>query len=763
MDNTFDRKKEYILVFVSWVFVLILAYIKIWNGSMVLSPSNLMYYMPPWNTMGVGTEGPLLSDSIDSHLPEVYRLFYLNDMSMWDGMNSFGFPTTYNLLLNPINLVYFLPLKYAIFFNSLLKYSIAFFGMYFFMKQIKLHPIAGLVAAVSYSFSSIMVMWHFWPHTDVMMLAPLCFAIGEKLLNNKGIYYVLVQALIVYWMIIAGMPTYAAYVIYLFGFYVLFRTIQLFKKDIKNILITYIKFGVSFVLGVMASLGYLYTLIKMTVLNGYSESRANQGYATIPIKFLRSLFMPYFRDGLEMNATETIVFFGVVVMFFTPFIWIRVTKKRQWFWILSGVIIILFAYTHTLDVVFNIMPGIHTSLKFRVIALIPFVFSINAAVQFSDIIYNIDEYRKKWYRFINYLIVLGAWVAFKMTYPEVMKVIRNIIFVVLIAASLEIIINNKKRVVNNICLIVILAISIINMTSYAREYMPLIDANASVIPEPTDSIKYIQDNLKFRVFAGDGWTLFPRTNVYYGVRSITHHGFINTNSDIEQYLKSMDENIYVTRTNTHGSGISNINLFKYAGVDKVLLTYPIDEQYLDDYEEVYLAQDGLRIYSTDEFNDRFFISSNVKTVDNEDDMLAYMKDSFTKNGVVMLASDYNEEISTIDGDGYISVIEDESDYIKLKVNLDSTKIIVFNEYFDGGWKAIVDDQNTKVIKVNYLFNGIIIPEGEHEIVLKYDTKIQNILFWVTVMIVLSLVSLIVILRFKNWRNKNETDNSDTLL
>ena len=70
-----------------------------------------------------------------------------------------------------------------------------------------------------------------------------------------------------------------------------------------------------------------------------------------------------------------------------------------------------------------------------------------------------------------------------------------------------------------------------------------------------------------------------------------------------------------------------------------------------------------------------------------------------------------------------------------------------------------------MLKVNYLFNAVIVPEGHHEVVFRYDTKIQNIFFICTVVIVLTLVLIMLILRIKNRkdRSEDETDNSDTVL
>ena len=81
------------------------------------------------------------------------------------------------------------------------------------------------------------------------------------------------------------------------------------------------------------------------------------------------------------------------------------------------------------------------------------------------------------------------------------------------------------------------------MTYFAGRRNPLAKAPAEVIPEPTESISYMQENGRFRIYTYSGWTMFPNSNVYYGLKSIEAHSLINTNEDINLKLKEAENDI----------------------------------------------------------------------------------------------------------------------------------------------------------------------------------------------------------------------------
>jgi uncharacterized membrane protein YfhO len=40
--------------------------------------------------------------------------------------------------------------------------------------------------------------------------------------------------------------------------------------------------------------------------------------------------------------------------------------------------------------------------------------------------------------------------------------------------------------------------------------------------------------------------------------------------------------------------------------------------------------------------------------------------------------------------------------------------------YDPGWKAYVDSIPTPIYRTNYLFQGILVPKGDHTVVVQYQ-------------------------------------------
>ena len=78
--------------------------------------------------------------------------------------------------------------------------------------------------------------------------------------------------------------------------------------------------------------------------------------------------------------------------------------------------------------------------------------------------------------------------------------------------------------------------------------------------------------------------------------------------------------------------------------------------------------------------------------------------------------------------------------------------MVFSDTYYPGWKAYIDDSETKIYKTNVMLKGIYIPKGRHRIVFKY----VPIYFWPTFIISLTgfvILILSIIILFVKRRKK----------
>lgn len=70
--------------------------------------------------------------------------------------------------------------------------------------------------------------------------------------------------------------------------------------------------------------------------------------------------------------------------------------------------------------------------------------------------------------------------------------------------------------------------------------------------------------------------------------------------------------------------------------------------------------------------------------------------------------------------GSVAVIVADANALLLEVNAAAEGIVVVSEVWYPGWRAWVDGQETPVLLANYLFRGVAVPAGRHQVRLVYD-------------------------------------------
>lgn len=694
-----------------------------------LSPTNLMYSFTPWNSENAAVLGPLLSDPADSVLPNLYNIYHNGMIGLWDNMTSLGIPAELGRYLYPLNWIYILPYEYAIIIRSISEYLIAFFSMYFLLKSMDLEKKSCIIGGIIYTFSSVMLVWHLWPHSDVASFAPLTFLFARNIIFKKRWRDIVLLGYVEGIMLLAAMPTYVAYFDYLLGAYFVYLTIKTYKTNWKMIILIFLKFGIGIILGVLISLPYTIGILDSTVATGYSASRASKSVFTMDLKYIASMLFPLASLG-NMHLNESTIYAGTLSIVLLPMIFSglkRKMRKDYMFWMIGLVILFFLIFSHYLDFIFTHMPAINTSSKSRIIVLVGFIFAIMDSVCIDDIIKHQKEYRHRfvWYILV-YAVFIGLYIWIRSFFTDYLYLSKIDITVALSIFLLMLMMISKKEIWS----IFLILITLYSGETITKRYLPYVSNNVSVIPESTDSIQFLQQNAEDSpvIVVGSSWTMFANTNIYYDVKMLSGHSLSLTDSGYTNYYKAIDDKAFTTPTRIQFTKIDNYNLLKYLGVKYIVADrayYSMNPSIIDisQLDLVYYGEDGLDIYELKETGSRFETVNNVVFHNSQEDLLSAMEQDYLPNTLHLLEENdsNNYKLNTNSSSSSdIEVVKESNDQIKLEVSNAENTFLVFNEYFNDKWKVYVNGKEQELLNGNYITRAVYLEKGNNVVEFKYE-------------------------------------------
>ena len=68
------------------------------------------------------------------------------------------------------------------------------------------------------------------------------------------------------------------------------------------------------------------------------------------------------------------------------------------------------------------------------------------------------------------------------------------------------------------------------------------------------------------------------------------------------------------------------------------------------------------------------------------------------------------------------VVELSNGRVEIRTNSREPSFLVLSDAFYPGWKASVDEQETKIFVTNYALRGVAVPAGSHTIVFSYEPR-----------------------------------------
>lgn len=142
------------------------------------------------------------------------------------------------------------------------------------------------------------------------------------------------------------------------------------------------------------------------------------------------------------------------------------------------------------------------------------------------------------------------------------------------------------------------------------------------------------------------------------------------------------------------------------------------------FKEVYRSKEI--VYENRFFLPRTFLAEEVKTDNGLNILKSIREGNFNPLKTVFTENDINQKIDKPDSTAYIKLVKGDIQDMKYEALASGNNLAFFGEvYYPAGWKAYIDGAETPVYKVDYLFRGIVIPKGKHNIEFKFDSPVYN--------------------------------------
>ena len=757
-----------------WPFILIFAVVvlffyPIFRGEIPF-PGDLLISTNPYKAqsfLGFAPGGYPNKAQGPDVISEIYpwRYFSVNQLKQgqipfWNPYNFSGNPQMADLqtaVFYPFNLLYLgLPFNLSWALIIMLQPLLAGFFMYLFLKKgIGLKDFPSVIGAISFGFSSYMVVWMEYGNiASTLLWLPLALLLVKKYIDKPSAKILLGFSLVLSLVILAGYIQGAFYIYVLCFFYRTFLMLnkkEEFKKHKKNFL-----FLMSALLPLaLTAFQILPTLQLFTqsTRGAYSLTQITKSLA--PLQYWLTIFFPdYFGNPATRNYwldgtyIERVMYSGTVIVFFAIYaIFNKVNFVEKKFFLAVAAVSLIIATNLPLVKYFYLIPipVISTTVATREFSIFIFAVIVLGAIGLETFINQANF--KKWFVGIYIIFLALIWagtllsaklwplLSANLKISEHNLIIPSILVLVTICAVF------LKKINLKISLILITLLVIFDLFYFFNKITPFAP---SVLTYPqTPIISYLQNTAGINRYWGYG-SAYIQAN-YQSVDQtfspegndplhISRYGELlasSVNGQLPQMLPRPDANV------APGYGQEDLknNFYRMRVLDLLGVKYVLNYQDLHDA----WSQTDFSTFPADQFNlvykvypwqvyenknalPRFFLANKFIVAKSKAQALNLIYARNLNLGKTLILEKSPSLQIPQNATGTVGLLIYSPNKVSFKINTSGNSLLFLSDNYYPDWKVSIDGKPAEVLIADYSFRAVAVPEGSHTVEFYYSPR-----------------------------------------
>ena len=749
MKTNVHRFKFWIFVFFG-VLTAVFFYQTVFLGKIPAPTDSLVGLYHPWrdlyaatNPRGVPFKNFLITDPVRQQIP--WRkvgidLWKNGHIPTWNAYTFVGARLDSNIqaaVFYPLNILFLL-------FNFTVAWSIliivqpyvASLGLFFYLRAHKRSLIASTFGAISWAFGGFSIAWLTWGTIMQsamwlpIILLSLDNLIKPKITKRDEYTWVSVGCVAIFLMMSAGHSQIALYGLLVAALYALWVYTQgRYSMQINRILLS--RLMMLALLSCFITMPVWWPQVVTLAQTVRSTPQSHPIGWFLPWQHLFQFVAPdFFGNPATLNYWgvwnygEFVGYIGIISLVFALSAMFSGSMAAFWSLVLLGALFFMLPHPITSALGAMKIPLLGTLQPTRLMMVAVLALCILVA-------HGVDLWRSSTRKVhvtllcVGIFIVclwIGAYVSpklFSVSSADMHVATRNLIIPtgMFIAAVLLFFINTfvpKQKQVY--LLVILLGISIVDLFRFGWKFTPYTDSKY-FFPK-TKIVEFLQKQSRpYRVASTDDRVFPPNSLSFYDIESIDGYDPL-ARSRYENFLTASERN---KPDVTKPTGFNRIYTAK--NISSALLPL-FSAQYIisiDTLDKPWLSlvfQEGqTKVYKNSQAFPRIYLADQIDVVTGGDvqHILAklFLRISQSRPAVV------EESIPVLSlplgVDESVEFTSYAADRMRIESHTTNPRLLVVLNSYDEGWRATIDEQATKLIRVNYLFFGLVVPAGSHEV------------------------------------------------